>query len=98
MALVPRSRSFVAFPVCVWILLFAIFRVAVVLLPSPLFASFALSACNSHHNSGDGCDKSCRPHILFNSGAAPKVSRAGGACNPLRTERFSTRAAAADAL
>jgi hypothetical protein len=40
------------FPVCVWILPFAIFPVPVVLLPLPLFHPFVLSALNSHHNSG----------------------------------------------
>jgi hypothetical protein len=59
------------FPVCVWILPFAIFPVPVVLLPLPLFVPFVLSALDSHHNSGAAVIKIFRPQRL-NNGGTPK--------------------------
>jgi hypothetical protein len=51
------------FPVCVWILPFAIFPVPVVLLPLPLFHPL-FSALDSHHNSGAALVKSFRPQMF----------------------------------
>ena len=69
MCSVPNLSRLVA--VCAWILLVATCRVAVLLLPSPLFRPLFFLPLNSHHNSGAAVTRSFRPPCL-NSGGTPK--------------------------
>jgi len=72
------------FPVWVWILPFATFRVPVVLLPLPFVPSFVLSALNSHHNSGAAVTK-IFPPPMFQQRRDSEVSRPENvAGNPVR--------------
>src|SRR5207247_999851 len=62
-------------PVCAWILLFATFRVAVLLLPSPLCRPLFFLSFNSHHNLGAAVTRSFRPPV-FQQRRNSEVSRA----------------------